>query len=1077
MTTEECLRDLKDMIHNVEAVAADLGLDKVHDPVFFDSCRDGKFSYHVHFPSYYFANQDIALYFAKKVNTRLHDAGHTLKLDPAVYSRNRCWRTAFSCKMGKPESTKRWCQGKERPSLDQVDAVTFGKLLVQTKWDGIETVTTLPGYSPGNRYNAKASQVEMKEKVESKKKKGAKVMQEEKLDEGRYINALQAFYEEHDLIWDRGLVHSLESRDDDTVVIRIKPGGRATQCLAGETHESNCIMYILGTYTVRVLRSYCFGCSRNVYKTKDVSSRSTQLHGFGDCALVEDFTDRFAVHRGGHFVDEGGTRQFHTEEHITTMFETACEKGGRLKESTIFLTGSMGTGKTTAVAKVLDMIVKENPDVRILANTSRCALASELSRAFAKAGLSFCDYRKVKTEEDTKRLVIQVESMRKLISKNLEGGLLAPRYDVLIVDELAAHLKQFLSSTVGDSETTFSYFMDLLKTARVVIIMCADSPEGSWAYEFVKRIRSSSSKGLERFFKRDSTRTIHVVSPAAGLRIWLDEPEGVYVAAYEALFKREANVWCSSNSRRMAIKLQQLVFKWARAKRRPDIYNGVLILSGRREDISDGAKSAVLDDRTLTTHVPVVIMDDTGELIANKDSKEFPVRLFVFTPAITHGFSFDDEGGHFTVHLGIFRQGPIPARDALQQLKRHRRARDVLVGIEGSATKPGKDFDEEVEATVRNQEIISGGGELELELEDEDEDEDPWVSPSNPRALPVDRAALRELLPSTLGHLREIRTAYEKESRLSAIDFLGEFLKVASQQGVHAVYEVVRSNNFAQRRSKALLNLLRWEQLAELSQSAAAEDPLDAGGNAAVTLLGRARKTTRETLSMVGRPKTIAATELLQPLVSLLKKRTSPVLLTMLELVGGDVTDLHTVCRGRTLNQELVHSWEDYEATFRSMHREKPKRIRKLHKGDVRKKYDKDKEAAWCALFNEWFKQKLRLLRDEEATRPQCGGARRRLGFPLHAGLFRTVLTWAAQSDDGYVLSEDFMPDLCAKQIARARAELQRLHREKETKEKGKETKEEGEVPRGATLISRETYKEGRARAGLDFANRFVSAP
>lgn len=212
-------------------------------PVIFNSCRRDKFSYHVHFPSYFFANRNLHAYFANKVWEVLKRTGAKLYPDPAIYGKGqRQFRVAYCFKIGKSESAK--VPIVEKPSFDELTLNAFKRLLVSYHYPNVTMVTDLPGYSPNNKYGQPTGKRKTKSTTRARDtRKEASLLPVRPGEEKDLLRYLRDFFNGHEhLIWNESKVQSVNMEAENTASLRIAPGGDEVMCCAGKTYKSNCIL-------------------------------------------------------------------------------------------------------------------------------------------------------------------------------------------------------------------------------------------------------------------------------------------------------------------------------------------------------------------------------------------------------------------------------------------------------------------------------------------------------------------------------------------------------------------------------------------------------------------------------------------------------------------------------------------------------------------------------------------------------------------------------------------------------------------------------------------------------------------
>jgi hypothetical protein len=160
---------------------------------------------------------------------------------------------------------------------------------------------------------------------------------------------------------------------------------------------------------------------------------------------------------------------------------------------------------------------------------------------------------------------------------------------------------------------------------------------------------------------------------------------------------RSNNVWVATNSRSQGLDVHKVVQRQAIERGQLELANGVLLLTDKDGDgLSRAERDEILSERRLDKHILkqiyVLSPDGKAELVPNKQKAEFDVRAFIYTPAITHGFSEQMHERQFTHVFGIFNSASgACARDASQQMYRLRGAKTCFVGISNA----GKELDDE----------------------------------------------------------------------------------------------------------------------------------------------------------------------------------------------------------------------------------------------------------------------------------------------------------------------------------------------------------------------------------------------
>ncbi|AHH01745.1 DNA replication origin-binding helicase [Pithovirus sibericum] len=131
----------------------------------------------------------------------------------------------------------------------------------------------------------------------------------------------------------------------------------------------------------------------------------------------------------------------------------------------------LGGGKTRAMINYLKFRFIQNSNLKVLVLSPRICFASNLTSELVSFGLPFQCYKGMEREQlqQAPMLVVQMESLVKLML-----GEECCQYDVLILDEIAANLDQFLSPTMnGRRRDCMQVFESLVSQTSVVLAMDA----------------------------------------------------------------------------------------------------------------------------------------------------------------------------------------------------------------------------------------------------------------------------------------------------------------------------------------------------------------------------------------------------------------------------------------------------------------------------------------------------------------------------------------------------------------------------------------------------------------------------
>ena len=199
-------------------------------------------------------------------------------------------------------------------------------------------------------------------------------------------------------------------------------------------------------------------------------------------------------------------------QHMRTMHMPEEHGGSRTDKMTYVLHGGMGTGKTTAVKRLIDrcreMRTDGNSKPRILSISFRVMLAKNASETLGLQhykGLGPADIRAARN------LALQLDSIEKLLIRdgNEDGDLeqlldfgagtpavqtfkLEVGHDIVVLDELCSLLAHMASSTLGDKlDNVWNIFYSVVKNARILV--CCDADMGAREQRFILMTRGVSN--------------------------------------------------------------------------------------------------------------------------------------------------------------------------------------------------------------------------------------------------------------------------------------------------------------------------------------------------------------------------------------------------------------------------------------------------------------------------------------------------------------------------------------------------------------------------------------------------------
>jgi hypothetical protein len=147
------------------------------------------------------------------------------------------------------------------------------------------------------------------------------------------------------------------------------------------------------------------------------------------------------------------------------------------------LKSAYDTGKTKTIHHILD----EYKPQRVLFITYRQTLSFDLYGSFKRHNVG--NYLLGDFKSD--RLICQIESLPKLLNKNLFTGLFdTPVYDLVVIDEIESVLNHLNSPTIDNKLYTFLVMDSILKKSKRIIAM--DGDFGNNSYDYLKFVNKDN---------------------------------------------------------------------------------------------------------------------------------------------------------------------------------------------------------------------------------------------------------------------------------------------------------------------------------------------------------------------------------------------------------------------------------------------------------------------------------------------------------------------------------------------------------------------------------------------------------
>lgn len=228
--------------------------------------------------------------------------------------------------------------------------------------------------------------------------------------------------------------------------------------ISGKKHESN------GFFVVENDRGFYLKCHSKYCKAR-MGKGSIHI-GYNNPA--DDFIDSANQIDQQYLITEGEINKKPKElvkDLIIEWLDTEIK--------TMAIKSSMGTGKTTAVKRILDY---DTSLKKILWITHRQTLTKQIYGSFKSFGFkSYMDVDGSLFDHD--RVIVQVDSLTRLQKYDAEN-VIFKQYDLVIIDEIEGNLNHYNSPFLNKSDRTsrslFKFMTDCIDSAKKLLVMDAD---------------------------------------------------------------------------------------------------------------------------------------------------------------------------------------------------------------------------------------------------------------------------------------------------------------------------------------------------------------------------------------------------------------------------------------------------------------------------------------------------------------------------------------------------------------------------------------------------------------------------
>lgn len=335
---------------------------------------------------------------------------------------------------------------------------------------------------------------------------------------------------------------------------------------------------------------------------------------------------------------------------------------------TYLLHGGMGTGKTTAVAALIEKCRGMRTEPRILSISFRVMLAKNASETL---GIDYYKTAVSRSLYDNDALALQLDSVERLLQvcNNTDDlSKLRCGHDILVLDELCSLLSHLGSSTLKNKlNNVWHVFFRLVRSAGILV--CCDADMGAREQRFLRMTRGSQNDdGSWRIPNLVYHRNHYV-----GIKTTFVEYKGEFEWAENILkcaIDDRMNCFVVSNSINQIERLKEWLEERVRAFR-------LLLDEQIRKDGGDPEKNEqieYLDE--LATQIDIITSRST-ETEKNKMSDSnrnwIKSKILIISPTVGAGVDFNEE--HFDVAFVYATNKSCCAR-AINQMRG--RARSIL---------------------------------------------------------------------------------------------------------------------------------------------------------------------------------------------------------------------------------------------------------------------------------------------------------------------------------------------------------------------------------------------------------------
>jgi hypothetical protein len=168
-----------------------------------------------------------------------------------------------------------------------------------------------------------------------------------------------------------------------------------------------------------------------------------------------------------------------TNKHIVSdKIRNAVDRWTEGKFKALCIKSPMGTGKSCFMTKLLGLLCRKSPGLKVLVITYRQTLAQELSKklnTFHFQNYLDCEGCDLADQETYPRLILQLDSLPRIQGDSFKSP---TKYDLVVLDEFDSLLRHFDSATIAQPRYLIDLFANVLRESTHVLCMDALFGEG-----------------------------------------------------------------------------------------------------------------------------------------------------------------------------------------------------------------------------------------------------------------------------------------------------------------------------------------------------------------------------------------------------------------------------------------------------------------------------------------------------------------------------------------------------------------------------------------------------------------------